>query len=316
LQVLEASRLRFQSYARNAQLRLKQVILREAETTLDNAAGSQKLSALQNLMRTALDDILGGNGATNALQSDAAEVSRAATELRQELAVAVPGLRNFLTNCNFLTTGVGPSQEYMLDMCSQTSMECIDSEEGIHVGCCCGYNPIITLGTANVAAGTATIRGKDADIFARRAPTPAPTVAPTQAEGDAGVVREAPVLSPIIDICAKAYTLAKPTIDRYYAEIEEQAQTCRDDYRDENDESPAVCNQDLIVEAEQAKRERYADYYDRCTEPEQRWTWSDAASSQMDAVRSWWSSPAIRACPSDMPLLAGLLFCVLVFGHL
>jgi len=294
LQVLAASRLRFQAYARTAQDELRAVILRDAQPTLDNAASSQKLAALQDLIATALDDILGGSGAKRTLQIDAGDVSLKATALREELAVAVDGLRTFLSDCNFLTTGVGPSQEYLLDLCSQTSMECIENAEGVHAGCCCGYNPIITLGTDGVAAGTATILGTGADIFSQSPAPPPPPPPPTGGEASPPVSQAAPVLSSIIDICAKAYTDAKPRIDEYYADIDSEGQA------------------NLYLQAEEDKRERYTDYYGRCAEPESRWTWSDAARGQFDSLRGMFSSssPAIRVCPVDVPLLAMLLFCV------
>merc|ERR1712129_472756 len=34
----------------------------------------------------------------------------------------------------------------LLDMCSVDSTDCIEADEGNHVGCCCGYNPITSLG--------------------------------------------------------------------------------------------------------------------------------------------------------------------------
>merc|ERR1711871_38025 len=110
--------------------------------------------------------------------------------------------------------GVGPSREYLLDLCSQTSMECIDTEEGSHVGCCCGYNPIITLGTEGVAAGVPTIEGRRAEIFTRAPAPPAPT----------GAAPATPVISTAIDICAKAYMDAKSTVDAYHEDIARQNQ--------------------------------------------------------------------------------------------
>jgi len=309
LQVLEVSKLRFQAYANNAKENLKDVIEADAQTTLDNAAPSLKLSALQDLIRTALGDILGGSVAKRDLQADAAAVATAATALREELNVAIPGLRNFLDNCNFLTTGVGPSNEYLLDLCSQTSQECIDAEEGTHAGCCCGYNPIITLGTPGVAAGTPTITGMDADIFASSAPPPPPPTPPPPPPADGSAValptRAAPVLSPIVDICAKAHSDSKAQIEVYRLDISLST------------EEGGQNQPELYLEAEQSKRERYADYYDRCTAPAERWTWSDAVRSTGSGAGSWvssWfsSSPAIRVRPVDAPLLAGLLLSVVV----
>lgn len=280
LQILDASRLRFQAYARTAQEALKTTILENAETTVDNERADLKLAALEGLIRTGLSDIIGGNSARSQLLRDAREVNETAFELRAELAQAIPGLESFLENCNFLTTGVGPSSEYMLDMCSQTSMECIESEQGRHVGCCCGYNPIIKLGTEGVARDVPTILGRGAEIFSQT---------PATASGGAP---SPPAISAVIDICAKAYVDAKPTIDEYYADISNQNQ------------------EQLYLVAEQQKRERYTDYYERCEPPEERWTWSAAARAQVDSFRSMFSSsPAVRLRPVDARLFASLLFC-------
>merc|ERR1711935_1162649 len=171
----------------------------------------------------------------------------------------------------------------------------------------------IALGTEGVAAGTATIAGRGADIFSQSPAPPPPPPPPTGGEASPPVSQAAPVLSSIIDICAKAYTDAKPTIDQYYADIDEVLCSEDQDLLAEPSLRAERCSEgqaNLYLQAEEDKRERYADYYGRCAEPESRWTWSDAARGRMDSLRSWFSSPAIRVCPADVPLLAILLFCV------
>jgi len=152
LQVLDASKIRFEAEAKQAAEGLKTLIRDQAKTVLDNAARSQKIVELETLMQTGLEDILVNGVVKRQLKEDALRVKDRATTLQTDLARVLPDVQAFLTECNIMTTGVGPSDEYLLDMCSQTSTQCVGAEEGVHVGCCCGYNPVVTLGTSGVLA--------------------------------------------------------------------------------------------------------------------------------------------------------------------
>ena len=50
----------------------------------------------------------------------------------------------FVARCNVMLLGVGSRNEYLLDICPQSSSACIEREIAGHVGCCCGLNPIVT----------------------------------------------------------------------------------------------------------------------------------------------------------------------------
>merc|ERR1719355_282370 len=61
--------------------------------------------------------------------------------LEETIAQQLPNLNNFVRECNQVFLGTSPRQEYLLDICSVTSSECINEPEGKHVGCCCGIIP-------------------------------------------------------------------------------------------------------------------------------------------------------------------------------
>jgi len=230
LQVLDASKLRFEAEAKRAANALKEVIRNEAQQVLDDATQSQKIVELQRLMRTALDDVLNVNSRVKRrLKEDADTVKERATELQITLDAVLPDISAFLTTCNMMTTGVGSRDEYLLDMCSQTSRECIDGAEGLHVGCCCGYNPVVTLGTSGVAANTATISGLEAASLAGGGRTGRRLQEQTS-----------------MDICAEAVQTSGPDVAEHRTAILEMDRA------------------DLILRQECERRARYPAFYERC----------------------------------------------------
>merc|ERR1712187_171476 len=78
-------------------------------------------------------------------------------------------LDDLLNNCDRLFTGIGSDQEYLLDLCSQTSTTCIEKENARHAGCCCGYMPLLALGSQDTPVHTipglsGSLRDDDAEI--------------------------------------------------------------------------------------------------------------------------------------------------------
>jgi len=233
LQVLDASKIRFEAEAQTAVENLKEIIRNEAPQVLDLLRRSPKIVALDGLMRDALDDVLNVNSAVKRrLQQDADTLRHSVTLLRSTLRTVVPDIQAFLNECNMLTTGVGPNKEYLLDMCSQTSSECIESSYASHVGCCCGYNPVITLGTANAAANIPTIRGIKAETIARGAP---------RARTGRRLQR-----ATNIDICAEASRQSAAYIEEHRARVRE------------------LGHDDLITRQECERREKYPAFFERC----------------------------------------------------
>jgi hypothetical protein len=239
LQVLDASRIRFEAGTWAATQEFRRIITEQGQQTLDDASRSEKINALKGLFRTALADVLGSNSnLKNTLHRDAETVRERTTDLNIALDDVIPQMEAFMSTCNMMTTGVGPSNEYLLDMCSQTSRECLDAEEASHVGCCCGYNPVVTLGTSGISAQQ-TINGLGAATFANA--------------GEAtrvGTRRLQQGASSAIDICAQAFATSGPEVQAHYAEIRSlgqehliaAAQETYDEQYPEADQS-AICSE-------------------------------------------------------------------------
>jgi len=237
LQVLDASKIRFEAEAKQAAEGLKTLIRDQAKTVLDNAARSQKIVELETLMQTGLEDILVNGVVKRQLKEDALRVKDRATTLQTDLARVLPDVQAFLTECNIMTTGVGPSDEYLLDMCSQTSTQCVGAEEGVHVGCCCGYNPVVTLGTSGVARGTPTIAGIG-DRNARQ----------TWAGGGYSRTGRRLQDQASINICAEAGADSAARIEGHRDRVRE------------------LGREDLILRRECERRQRYQAFYEGCAE--------------------------------------------------
>jgi len=83
-------------------------------------------------------------------QKGSAELQSAITSLRQwgdRLATIVNNnlgrFEEFLTDCNKMLLATGSKQEFLLDICAQTNVACIENSAAGHVGCCCGFNPVV-----------------------------------------------------------------------------------------------------------------------------------------------------------------------------
>jgi hypothetical protein len=246
LQVLDASKIRFESAARRASEALKREIAQRAEDVITRAgnAPGRKIAALMGLIRTGLEDIVGSESAVLPLRRDAQAVREAAGELRTTLETVIPQLLSFLEECNILTTGTGPDSEYLLDLCSVTGTDCIDTEHGQHAACCCGYNPVTTLGSANVAPGRPTISGNSAVTG-----------------GTTGRRLQA---SNAVDICAEAEQISRAEVLDHRRETSDalaQRQDCERrarypafyEQRGCDDVDPTICSQVGMRQFEQAE---------------------------------------------------------------
>jgi len=156
-----------------------------------------------------------------------------AVKLQTTLSEVIPEVIDFLDNCNTLMTGVGKENEYLLDLCSVNSRACLDEEgDGKHAGCCCGYNPITSLGSEPSATGLVTIAGVSAKPNLWRTTGRRLTTAS---------------LNGSIDICGEAQKMSKDAVENYNAQIQ--------------DAQPDVLeNNKKKLEAE------YQAYFARCTD--------------------------------------------------
>jgi hypothetical protein len=106
----------------------------------------------------------------------------------------------YFANCNKLFLAHGKENEVLLDICPQGSTECIDGEEGEHVGCCCASNPIIIPpGTSYRIDGITAVEGGTVDGDESR-----------QLQEDDGTV----------DVCAEAHQRAESDTEAARARID------------------------------------------------------------------------------------------------
>ena len=85
--------------------------------------------------------------ARSRLQTEIDRLKLAAGNLRTVLDEKTELIARFLDECNELYVGTGPSGEYLLDICAQGNIECLENEQfGEHVTCCCGYHPATAYG--------------------------------------------------------------------------------------------------------------------------------------------------------------------------
>lgn len=266
LQVLSASKIVFAAEAQAAGQNLKDEIRARGQAVLDDSSRSQRIAAFESLIRLALEDVIGTNSRSKRqLREDAAAMGERARELKTKLDEVLPDVRDFLTNCNQLTTGVSGNKKYLLDFCSQGSTNCIEHEEGEHVGCCCGYNPIVTLGTAGVAANTPSISGisgigewtvttttlPGAAPAPAAAPSPPADTAQVQGGSSSGGGSTSSVTTPevtSINICARAQEISKAAVEVHREAVEALGQ------------SP------LWLTSDCENRVQYPAYFERCTD--------------------------------------------------
>lgn len=107
----------------------------------------------------------------------------------------------FMLNCNQLFVGKGQNNEYLLDICAQSGLSCIEEAgDARHVSCCCAYHPFTTFGLDQpqfTIKGSAEIDGSA--YPGRRLVT-----------DDTGPV----------DICAEAWLEAQPLAGKIYNTID------------------------------------------------------------------------------------------------
>jgi len=114
-------------------------------------------------IKTNVDSILLANSASEDVKNEAKKVTERGGNLLRELGEVLPEIEAFLNTCNDVVTGVGSRGEYLLDLCAQQGQYCIEKTFSQHAGCCCGYNPISSLGMGSTIITKATIKGTRAN---------------------------------------------------------------------------------------------------------------------------------------------------------
>jgi len=185
-------------------------------------------------IKTNVDSILLANSASEDVKNEAKKVTERGGNLLRELGEVLPEIEAFLNTCNDVVTGVGSRGEYLLDLCAQQGQYCIEKTFSQHAGCCCGYNPISSLGMGSTIITKATIKGTRAN----------PAWEPRSAEH-----RRLQEDSIAYNICGEASKATKESINVYETKLKNVS----------NGEA-------LLVASKQNIKEKYPAYGERCKE--------------------------------------------------
>mmetsp|Transcript_87925 Transcript_87925/g.179605 ORF Transcript_87925/g.179605 Transcript_87925/m.179605 type:complete len:829 (+) Transcript_87925:46-2532(+) len=204
LNVLEAEKTLYEANAKKAAADLKAAIEARATDVLQDALVNEKIVKLKELLIQETASMKTSGTAYLAIKQAVQDVELKGNALKTTLSESLGALDTLVTDCNKLFTGLGASNEYLLDICTQTSNACVDVDMGRHVGCCCGYSPLIALGSATVP--TATIDGISATRFSSDATGATRTAARRLATAP-------------YSVCGEAYTSSKPKVEEAHAKV-------------------------------------------------------------------------------------------------
>lgn len=183
LAILEARKLEFTAEIMDTVKRMTDDIKAQAAGRIDDAEVGAKINALRDLLNELTSELTSGSvgsGARFHLSQATDSLGKSSNELQDELDKAIPALDDLLNKCDRLFTGIGSEQEYLLDLCSQTSTTCIEKNTARHAGCCCGYMPLLALGSQNTPVDT--IPGLSGSLLDFDAETPRARVAARRLE--------------------------------------------------------------------------------------------------------------------------------------
>jgi len=145
---------------------IKAKIEEKAEDVLKGARADQKAAVYSTFLREQVfNEVTGSSQQAVKYKEALNRMGTTVESLRTTVAASIKAYSHFLANCSQLYTGKGLYKEYLLDQCSQTSTECVDSDWGYHAGCCCGYTPFMAVGQEKVSFSN-TIPGITAEALA------------------------------------------------------------------------------------------------------------------------------------------------------
>ncbi|CAE8632105.1 unnamed protein product, partial [Polarella glacialis] len=157
LMSLESAKLFYEASVRATIPEMKAIIKAESQDSMRYADVGEKVMALQEILNRSLTSVSRNSAAAMSLKTALHDLDERAQELHETLVIAMKEFTHFIHDCDELFTGKGASHEYMLDVCSQTSLQCVE-DISRHVGCCCGYLPLLAVGKTSVSL-TQTIPG-------------------------------------------------------------------------------------------------------------------------------------------------------------
>eukprot|EP00933_Yihiella_yeosuensis_P027782 TRINITY_DN21643_c0_g1_i1.p1 TRINITY_DN21643_c0_g1~~TRINITY_DN21643_c0_g1_i1.p1 ORF type:complete len:809 (+),score=150.30 TRINITY_DN21643_c0_g1_i1:134-2560(+) len=108
----------------------------------DARAKTGSLSDLVDLTLKEIQSRLGNVVSTsNSVSAAARALEEGGKSLQKSLPEAEALMDSYIEHCSKPFLGVGPKQEYLLDVCNQHYSNCLQSQNARHVGCCCAVFP-------------------------------------------------------------------------------------------------------------------------------------------------------------------------------
>jgi hypothetical protein len=204
LQTLERAQLVFQASVSHGVRTLSEIVTNRIPEALQGATVDSRLQVYRQIFEEHVGNIMGNTSDQAAVLEAAEAVKQTGQILEVTLQDAVAKVDHFIGECDGLFTGVGHNEEYLLDICSQVSTECLESTSARHMGCCCAYNPMASLGKENLSS--VTIPGVHSEFMgARRAGAAPRTLASTR----------------VTDICAESWTKSQDAVAQFDERIRE-----------------------------------------------------------------------------------------------
>lgn len=165
LTALELVKVEYEKSVAEQLSAMKDKIAEKAEAVLKGAKANEKAADYAAFLKDEVLNGMMGNSVEALKYKQALErLGVSVGSLKTTAQASLQAFQDFLSDCSDVYTGKGSSGEYLLDQCSQTSDECIDSEWGRHVGCCCGYMPFMAVGQERVSFSS-TIPGLGAEAL-------------------------------------------------------------------------------------------------------------------------------------------------------
>eukprot|EP00931_Biecheleriopsis_adriatica_P047008 TRINITY_DN27070_c0_g1_i2.p1 TRINITY_DN27070_c0_g1~~TRINITY_DN27070_c0_g1_i2.p1 ORF type:complete len:812 (-),score=140.16 TRINITY_DN27070_c0_g1_i2:87-2522(-) len=153
--VLNARKVQYEGAVRLAVNEMKKQIEERGEKVLMDARWNEKAQKYNELLKSAAAEAAKTSASSLAFKQALTNMKKSADELTATLATALPAYQEFLTgDCGNVFLGKGRQDEYLLDLCSQNSIACIEEQRSAHAGCCCAYTPHMAVGKKSLESAT------------------------------------------------------------------------------------------------------------------------------------------------------------------
>jgi len=153
--VVNTRRVQYEAVVRKSIDEMKKQIEERGEKVLMDARWNEKAQKYNELLNAAAAEAAASSAASLAFKKALKNMKDAANELMTILRSAIPAYKEFITgDCGNVFLGKGVQKEYLLDLCSQNSVACIEEKRSSHAGCCCAYTPHMAVGKQNIESAT------------------------------------------------------------------------------------------------------------------------------------------------------------------